>query len=107
VDEIPQVIEPAAEQATAGEDQRSYVRDDGVLVINILVDPPCGPSTEGEIVVCAPPESDGQPAPAPAPPEQGFRPEIQLGDNAKIRARGESDPWSGADRAMIDLVIKF
>lgn len=106
MDQIP-LVEPAEQHATAGEDQRGYLREDGALVIDILAAPPCGSSSEGEIVVCAPAESGGRPAPAPEPLEQGFKPEIELTGNAKLRARGDTDPASGADRAMIDLVIKF
>jgi hypothetical protein len=50
-------------------DQRTTVREDGTLVIDILTPQPCpsAPSTDEEIVVCAEAPADGQPlAPSPA-----------------------------------------
>ena len=108
MDEPPQAIEPAAEQAAAGEDAGSHLREDGTLVINILVEPPCGASSEGEIVVCAPGQSPYRYDPPPEPPtEGGPRPEIQLGEKTKLRARAETDARTGTERLMIDLVYKF
>ena len=100
-------VEQPAEQAPALEHERSYTREDGTLVINILLDPPCGESSEREIVVCA---SDGSEhrlnAPEPPPADEGFKPEVQLGENAKVGLRAEAGQ-GGADRAMVDLTIKF
>ena len=101
---------PAAEQVAeqVAEEARSHTREDGTLVIDILVDPPCGESNEREIVVCA---SDGSEhrlgAPDPPPSEEGFKPELQLSESAKAGLRAETDPLTGADRMMIDLTIKF
>jgi hypothetical protein len=107
VDDPGPVIEAVGERAPLEGDERSYVREDGVLVINILADPPCGASTGPEIVVCAPDPSEHRlNAPEP-PPEEGFVPEVQLGENAKARARVEKDGLTGADRVMIDLIVKF
>lgn len=107
MDAVPQVIEPA-EQTSAADDPRSYVRADGTLVIDILAKVPCGPASEGEIVVCASAAQSEAADPAPAPPaEVGSKAEIDLTDSVKLRARGETDSASGADRLMLDVVIKF
>ena len=39
--------------------------------------------------------------------EAGFKPEVQLAPGTTARVRGETDPASGADRAMIDLIYRF
>ncbi len=104
--DVPPAVE-FVEQVPAAEDPRSYTCEDGTLVIDILVEQPCGESSEREIVVCA---SDGSQhrlnAPEPPPAEEGFRPEVQLGENAKVVLRAEAG-LDGADRAMVDLTIKF
>ncbi len=108
MDEPAQIVEPAGEIAPAEGDERSYVREDGTLVINVLFDPPCGTTVEGEIVVCASGESPHRYDPPPEPPaEEGVRPELQLGQNTKLRARAETDSMTGADRVMVDLIYKF
>ena len=107
MDEAAQVIEPAREVAPAEGDERSYVREDGTLVINILVEPPCRTSSEGEIVVCAPGETPYRYDPPEPPAEVGVRPEVQLGPNTMLRARAETDAMTGADRVMVDLIYKF
>ena len=108
MDLADQVAEPAAEHAPAGEDERSYTREDGTLVINILVEPACGESTEREIVVCAPGQSEHRlNAPEPPAEEEGFKPEVQVAPNATARLRPETDPQTGAQRIMVDFVTKF
>lgn len=96
--------------APAGASQaQTTVREDGTVVIDILVKPPCDPAANtDEIVVCAPdrasqavPGADGTFA------EGGFKPEIELAPNATAKVRAESVPDSGADRAMIDLTYRF
>ncbi len=97
---------PAAEHAPAAEDARSHVREDGTLVINILVDSPCGQSIEGEIVVCATGEADPRldskdPSPnEPAPLEFQLAPNLTAGP----RTEGGRD---GEVRVMMDLTLKF
>lgn len=105
--ELP-ITAPAAEQVAAGELQRSHVREDGTLVIDILAKPPCGTGGDGEIVVCAPGQSPYRYDPAPEPPPaQVPRAELQVGENTTVRARAETEPRSGAERLMIDVVYKF
>jgi hypothetical protein len=107
VDDPGHVVEAAAEHAPVQGDERSYVKEDGTLVINILADRRCGPSTGPEIVVCAPDPAEHR-LNAPEPPaDESFKPELQLGENAKARARVEKDVMTGADRVMVDLVVKF
>ena len=103
--DLPPAVE-VVEQAPVAEDQRSYTREDGTLVIDILVEPPCGESSEREIVVCAPERSVQRYDPPDPPPQEGFRPEVELGENAKaaVSARPGRD---GAVQAMIDLTIRF
>ena len=88
---------------------RTTVREDGTVVINILVQDPCDPAAApDEIVVCAP-----APASPPIPGADGtftqgdFKPEVQLAPNIEAKARAESDPMTGADRAMIDFTARF
>ncbi len=78
VERIP--IDLGYEVAAAGLEQaaqRTTLREDGTLVIDILASQPCSPepSTEEEIVVCAAAPTDGRsPAlaspPSPSPMEQ-------------------------------------
>jgi len=109
MDDLPALAVPeAAEHAAAEISERSYQREDGSLVIDILIPASCGESNEREIVVCA---SDGSEHRLPAsipppPPEQGFKPEVQIAPNAKARMRAEAGE-GGADRMMADLVVKF
>ncbi len=97
--------EPVAEQVS--EETRSHTREDGTLVIDILVDPPCGESSEREIVVCA---SDGSEhrldALSPAPADEGFKPEVQLSESAKAGLRAQPGRY-GAVEAVVTLTIKF
>jgi hypothetical protein len=107
VDDPGQVIAAIEEHAPAEGDERSYVREDGTLVINILANARCNASTGTEIVVCAPDPTEHR-LNAPEPPaEEGFKPELQLGENTKARARVEKDVLTGADRVMVDLIVKF
>ena len=102
-----QVVDQSAEHAPAPEAERSFVREDGTLVINILADPPCGGASEREIVVCAPDPSEHRlNAPEPSA-DDSFKPELQLGENVRTRARVERDGLTGADRVMVDLIIRF
>jgi len=104
VDAAPVEVSAPAESA-----DRSYVWHDRTVVINILVPQSCVPDTDGdEIVVCAP-ASDGQHISGADGTftADGFKPELELAPNVKAKARAESDPSSGADRAMIDLIYRF
>jgi hypothetical protein len=88
---------------------RTTVRADGTVIINILVQSPCDPAVEpDEIVVCAP-DSASQPVPGTdgAFAQGGFTPEVELAPNVMAKARAETDPLSGADRAMIDFTYRF
>lgn len=80
-------IDIGYEVAAATEaDQRATLREDGTLVINILVTPPCAPepSTESEIVVCAvAPVESGATIEAP-PPEPTLAEKIGQALHAKI-----------------------
>jgi len=108
MDDVRVPIDLTEEHAPGEGDQRSVVKQDGTLVINILLDSACTPNSEGEIVVCAPRQSEHRLDPVPAPPaEEGFKPELQLGGNATVGARAETDGQSGAERVMVDLKIKF
>ena len=104
--DLPPAVE-VVEQAPVADGERSYTREDGTLVIDILVDPQCGESSEREIVVCAPGEAVQRYDP-PDPPQQeeGFKPEVQLGEHAKVDFHAEPGR-DGAVQAMVDLTIKF
>jgi hypothetical protein len=58
-----------AAEADMPPDQRTTVREDGTLVIDILAPQPCAPdpSTGDEIVVCAPAQEGTPPVEAPPP----------------------------------------
>ena len=88
---------------------RTTISEDGTIAINILVQPPCDPAVEAdEIVVCAPgPASREIPGSDGTFTQGGFKPEVELAPNATMKARAESDPMTGADRAMIDLTYRF
>ena len=104
--ELPPAVE-VVEQAPAAEDQRSYTREDGTLVIDILVEPPCGESSEREIVVCASGEEvQRYDPPEPLQQEEGFKPEVQLGENAKASLRA-TPGRDNAVQAMVNLTIEF
>ena len=104
--DLPPAVE-VVEQAPAAEDQRSYTREDGTLVIDILVEPPCGESSEREIVVCAPERSvQRYDPPERQQQEEGFKPEIQLSENAKANMHAEPGR-DGAVEALVELTIKF
>ncbi len=85
------------------------MREDGTVVINILVQSPCDPAVGAdEIVVCAPgPASSPIPGSDGAFTEGGFKPEVELAPNITAKARAETNPLTGADRAMIDFVVRF
>lgn len=95
-----------AEQAPLDAQQRSYTRDDGTLVIDILADPPCGESSASEIVVCAPGEDSLRYEPASLPRREGFRPEVKLSENAKVSLAAQPGR-DGAVGALVTVSIKF
>ncbi len=99
-------IDLTEEHAPAEDDARSYVREDGTLVIDILVDPSCGATADGRIIVCAPGQSPYRYEPPLVPADDGLKPEVQLGDNAKVAASVESG-LHGSPQATIALKIKF
>ena len=100
---------PAAEQVAeqVAAESRAHTREDGTLVIDILVNPPCGESSEREIVVCA---SDGSEhrldVPDPPPAEEGFKPEIQLSESAKAELRAQRGRYNAVE-ALVTLTIAF
>lgn len=97
---------PPAEHARAAGDARSHLREDGTLVIDILAAPPCGESSEGEIVVCAEGESD-QRLDSEDPPRDGPAPlKVQLAPNLTAGPRTEGGK-DGEVRVMIDLTLRF
>ena len=108
-DRIP--IDVGYEVATSAgaTDARTTVAEDGTVAINILVRPPCDRSVEpDEIVVCAPgPAAQDIPGADGTFTHGGFKPEVELAPNAAMKVRAETDPLTGADRAMIDLTYRF
>ena len=108
-DRIPIDVGYAVATSADTSDAQQMVREDGTVVINILVQPPCDPAVEpDEIVVCAP-----GPAPQPIAGADGvftegdFKPEVELAPNVTAKARAETDPMTGADRVMVDLIYRF
>jgi hypothetical protein len=100
-------IDITEEHAPAETDAHSYLREDGTLVIEIPIDQPCGASSEDEIVVCASDGSEHRLVRTPPPPaDEGFKPEVQLGENAKADLRA-TPGRDGAVQAMVNLTIKF
>ncbi len=97
---------PPAEHAPAAGDPRSHLREDGTLVIDILAAPPCGESSDREIVVCAAGES-GQRLEGDDPPSDGPEPlKVQLAPNLTAGPRTEAGR-DGEVRVMIDLTLRF
>ena len=100
-------IDITEEHAPAETSGHSYVREDGTLVIEIPVEQPCGESTEREIVVCAPDGSGHRlNRAAPPPTAEGFKPEVQLGKNAKAGLQA-TPGRDGAVQGMVNLTIAF
>lgn len=100
-------IDLTEEQAPAEVGGKSYTREDETLVIDILVERPCGESSEHQIVVCASDQSDHRlNAPEPPPAEEGFKAEVQLAPGAKAAVRAEPGRH-GAVRAMANVTITF
>ena len=100
-------IDLTEEHAAAGTEAGSYLREDGTLVIEIPVEQPCGASSEGEIVVCASDGSEHRIDQIPAPPaKEGFKAEVQLGENAKADLRATRGRYNAVE-AMVTLTIKF
>ena len=76
-------------------------------MIEIPVAQPCGESNEREIVVCAPDGSENRLDQAPPPPAgEGFKPEVQLGENAKAKLHA-TPGRDGAVQAMVNVTIAF
>ena len=101
---------PALSAAAETLDDRTTLRDDGTLVIDILVRQPCGESSENEIVVCAPDPEVHRLAELDEPEvKEPPRAEIALGANAKagLRAATETIQGTKIDRIMLDLKIAF
>jgi hypothetical protein len=100
-------IDLTEEQSSAEAGRKSYTREDDTLVIDILVERPCGESSEREIVVCASDQTDHRlNAAEPTPAEEGFEPEVQLAPDAKASLYAEPG-LDGAVRAMVNVTIKF
>ncbi len=71
--------------AAAATDQRTVVKEDGTVVIDILAPQPCAaqPTTEPEIVVCAvAPDNQASEAKAPPPPKSAIE---KLGEALHVR----------------------
>jgi hypothetical protein len=106
----PADLAPVEVSAPAEQAERTTVKQDGTLVIDILVPPPCDAAAAeaDEIVVCAHnstaqriPGADGTFT------EGGFEPEVQLAPGVTAKVRAESNPENGADRAMVDVIYRF
>ena len=101
-----QAIEPPQETIAAADEARSELREDGTLVIDILIDPPCGEASGREIVVCATAQ-DVQRYEAPdAPQREVSKAEIQISENAKVGVHAEPGRY-GAVEALVTLTVKF
>lgn len=101
----PALDQPLQAEAAA-EDRRSHLRADGTLVIDILVDPPCGEASAREIVVCAPAEVvQRYDAPDPAQREPA-KAELQLSEKAKIGVHAQPGR-EGAVEALVTLTVRF
>ena len=100
-------IDISEEHAPAETSGNTYLREDGTLVIEIPLEQPCGESTEREIVVCASNGTEHRINRSPAPPaEEGLKPEVQLGENAKAKLHA-TPGRDGAVQAMVNLTIAF
>jgi len=108
-DRIP--IDVGYDVATSADasNARTTVAEDGTVAINILVQAPCDRAVDpDEIVVCAPgPASQDIPGADGTFSHGGFKPEVELAPNATMKMRAETDPRTGADRAMVDLTYRF
>ena len=101
-----QAIEPPQEAIAAADEARSELREDGTLVINILVDPPCGEANADEIVVCAAAQ-DVQRYEAPdARKREEPKAEVQISEKAKVGVHAEPGRY-GAVEALVTLTVKF
>ena len=77
-----------------------------VVRVGPAIEPPCGESSEREIVVCAAGEEVQRHDPPEPQQEEGFKPEIQLSENAKAGLHAEPGR-DGAVEALVELTIKF
>ena len=100
-------IDLTEEHAPAEAAGGSYTAEDGTLVIDILVNPPCGESSEREIVVCGSDGSEHRPdAPAPPPQEEPPTAEFEISENAKVGVRAQRGRYNAVE-AVVSLTIKF
>lgn len=106
----PVDVAPIEASAPAEPADRTYTKPDGTIVMDILVPPPCDAAAAepDEIIVCAPdPTAQRIPGADGTFTEGRFKPEVQLAPGTTARVRGETDPASGADRAMVDVIYRF
>ena len=101
-----QAIEQPAHAAAPADAPRSHLREDGTLVLDILIDPPCGEASTREIVVCAPGETVQRYDPPDPPPHEPLKAEVELSENAKVSVRGQPGR-EGAVEAVVNLTIAF
>lgn len=101
-----QAVEPPPEAVAAADEARSELREDGTLVIDILIDPPCGEASGREIVVCAPGQEVQRYVAPDAPQREQPKAELQISENAKVGVHAEPGRY-GAVEALVTLTVKF
>ena len=101
-----QAIEPPPEAIATADQARSELREDGTLVIDILIDPPCGEASGREIVVCATAQAVQRYEAPDAPQREEPKAELEISENAKIGVHAEPGRH-GAVEALVTLTVKF
>ena len=101
-----QAVEPPPATVAAADEARSELREDGTLVIDILIDPPCGEASGREIVVCAPGQVVQRYVAPDAPQREQPKAELQISENAKVGVHAEPGRY-GAVEALVTLTVKF
>ena len=101
-----QATEPPPEAVAAAAETRSELREDGTLVIDILIDPPCGEASGREIVVCATGHEVQRYETPESPQREPPKAELQISENAKIGAHAGSGRYDAVE-ALVTLTVKF
>ncbi len=101
-----QAIEPPPAAIATADEARSELREDGTLVIDILIDPPCGAASRREIVVCAPGREVQRYETPDAPQREQPKAEVQISESAKVGVHANSGRY-GAVEALLTLTVKF
>lgn len=101
-----QAIEPPPEAIATADEARSELREDGTLVIDILIDPPCGEASGREIVVCAPGQEAQRHETPDAPQREQPKAEVQISESAKVGVHAEPGRY-GAVEALVTLTASF